>query len=270
MATTSRAVSAPGPGEPLAAPLPDASPRTCRDWLLHAAPSAPSETEIPVARISATGAMPEPSFRFDPGQCSTLTRAPPCRRCSSSSTHTQWARHTCGDAGRLRRGTRCCRARSAAAPARSRRGSRRRACAPASRARVTALRRPRAVRASTTQRIAARRPREPAIGPAVPAARERHAFVDRGLRLLEQPTRHRGVRVHHALADDRAQADRLERLEDRVGIVHRLHRQDGGRAAVQQFGSRQRAAAASDVGVCAASIGQMRVRSHSSSARSSA
>ena len=44
-------------------------------WLLQAAPSAPSETEMPRARISATGAMPDASFRFEPGQCRTLTCA---------------------------------------------------------------------------------------------------------------------------------------------------------------------------------------------------
>ena len=41
--------------------------------LLQAAPSAPSDTEMPRARISTTGAMPEPSFRFEPGQWRTLT-----------------------------------------------------------------------------------------------------------------------------------------------------------------------------------------------------
>ena len=59
--------------------------------LLQAAPSAPSDTEMPRARISATGAMPDPSFRFDPGQCRTLTSRSAISACSASSTQTQCA-----------------------------------------------------------------------------------------------------------------------------------------------------------------------------------
>ena len=36
------------------------------------APSAPSETEIPRSNISRRAPMPEPSFKFDDGQCATL------------------------------------------------------------------------------------------------------------------------------------------------------------------------------------------------------
>ena len=50
--------------------------------LLQAAPSAPSETEIPRCRISATGAIPEPSFRLEPGQCSTFTSRSASNSCS--------------------------------------------------------------------------------------------------------------------------------------------------------------------------------------------
>ena len=75
-----------------------------------------------------------------------------------------------------------------------------------------------------------------AIGPAVPALGDRHAFVDRSRGLFHQSRRHRGIRVHHALADDRAQPHRLERLEDGIGIVHGLHRQHRGRARSQQLG----------------------------------
>ena len=64
--------------------------------LLHAAPSAPSDTVMPRARISGTGAMPEPSFRFEPGQCITLTSWSARRCCSRSSTQTQCAAHRCG------------------------------------------------------------------------------------------------------------------------------------------------------------------------------
>ena len=49
---------------------------------MHAAPSAPSDTVMPRARISATGAMPDPSFRFEPGQCSTLTSCSASSACS--------------------------------------------------------------------------------------------------------------------------------------------------------------------------------------------
>ena len=56
----------------------------------------PSETVIPCRRISTTGASPEPSFRFEPGQCSTFTSRAASRRCSSASTQTQCAAHRCG------------------------------------------------------------------------------------------------------------------------------------------------------------------------------
>ena len=54
--------------------------------------------------------------------------------------------------------------------------------------------------------------------------------------LFQQPRRHRGVGVHHALADDGAKAHRLERLEDRIGVVNRFHRQHGRRARSKQLG----------------------------------
>ena len=49
---------------------------------MHAAPSAPSDTEMPRARISATGARPDPSFRFELGQCSTFTSRSASSACS--------------------------------------------------------------------------------------------------------------------------------------------------------------------------------------------
>ena len=53
---------------------------------------------MPRARISGTGAIPEPSLRFEPGQCITLMSWSPISSCSRSSTQTQCAAHRCGDA----------------------------------------------------------------------------------------------------------------------------------------------------------------------------
>ncbi len=61
--------------------------------LLHAAPSAPSDTHTPRARSSTIGAIPDPSFRLEPGQCSTFTFRSAISACSASVTHTQWAAH---------------------------------------------------------------------------------------------------------------------------------------------------------------------------------
>ncbi len=90
----------------------------------------------------------------------------------------------------------------------------------------------RAARASTTRRIAARRPRAAVRWPGRASAwRSRRSR--RSTRACRSSSRAGTARVgvHHALADDGAQAHRLERLEHRVGVVHRLHRQHGGRAA---------------------------------------
>ena len=51
---------------------------------------------MPRSRISTTAARPEPSFRFDPGQCITLTSRSAIKACSASSTQTQWAAHRRG------------------------------------------------------------------------------------------------------------------------------------------------------------------------------
>ena len=57
-------------------------------------------TVIPRIRMSVTGAMPDPSFRFEVGQCITLTPPSASSVCSASSTHTQCAAHRCGDVSR--------------------------------------------------------------------------------------------------------------------------------------------------------------------------
>ena len=95
--TASRAVSAPGWCRTDCSTAASRISSNMSRWLLQAAPSAPSDTEMPLARISTTGARPEPSFRFDPGQCSTLTPRSAISDCSSSSTHTQWARQRRGE-----------------------------------------------------------------------------------------------------------------------------------------------------------------------------
>ena len=74
---------------------------------------------MPRARISTIGAMPDPSFRFEPGQCSTLTSRSAMSACSASVTQTQCAaqRRVAREA-RVGRGTpgSCARPRAAARP----------------------------------------------------------------------------------------------------------------------------------------------------------
>ena len=72
-------------------------------WLLQAAPSAPSEIEMPLARISTIGARPDPSFRFEPGQCRIFTSCSAMTDCSWSSTLEQGLRARHREARRERR-----------------------------------------------------------------------------------------------------------------------------------------------------------------------
>ena len=134
---------------------------------------------MPRARISGTGAMPDPSFRFEPGQCITLTSCSASSACSPSSTQTQCAAHRRGDARcDAARDTRCSSARrtSACTIAISSRDSD--ACVWTSasccgRERARPLR---AARASTTRRSAARRRRAAVRSPA-PCQRARIATL---------------------------------------------------------------------------------------------
>src|SRR5207237_1355723 len=64
--------------------------------LLQGAPSAPSETETPRSSISATGATPEPSFKFEEGQCAACVPVLASKSISRSLTWTQCASTTCG------------------------------------------------------------------------------------------------------------------------------------------------------------------------------
>ena len=128
-----------------------------------------------------------------------------------------------------------------------------------------ARRPPPAARASTTPRSAARTPRA--------GGRRRRRASGCGSRCSRRSSArvsscrrrgHLGVEVHHALADRRAQAALGDRLEDHVGVVHRLHRQHRRRAAATAARSSPAAPPrAAIAGVCAASIGQTRVRSQS-------
>ena len=239
--------------------------------LLQAAPSAPSDTVMPRARISATGAMPDPSFRFEPGQCSTLTS------CSASSRllARRPPRRSAPRTGAARRdrwppGTRCCRT-----PVRfwtiaiSSRDSDACVCTSSPRSARQARRPLRAARASTRRRSAARTRRAGgrSCAPCQRVGSARLSSID-VLRVFLQPRRHSAVDVHHALADRRAQPALGDRLEHHVGVVHRLHRQHRGGAAAQQLGRRPGARPrGARRGVCAASIGQTRVRSQSISAQ---
>ena len=211
--------------------------------LLHAAPSAPSDTGPPRARSSTTGARPEPSFRFEPGQCSTLTSCSASSACSASSTQTQCAAHRRGEASPV--AARYCdvvHAGPRPRPARSRRAARRRGCGRAGRRAADSGRRPRAARASTTPRSGARtrraggRRRRRASAPSSASALvDGHVLVGSCSRAGAS-----GVGVHHALADGRAQAARAAISSNTdVGVVHRLHRQDRRRAAEQQLAGGQ-------------------------------
>ena len=67
---------------------------------------------------------------------------------------------------------------------------------------------------------------QPAVGRAVPALRAAPALSSSpAARWLVQPRGRLAAHVHQALADDGAQSGRHQRLEHRVGAVHRLHRQ---------------------------------------------
>ena len=196
---------------------------------------------MPRARISGTGATPDPSFRFEPGQCITLTSCSASSCCSRSSTQTQCAAHRCGDARwTLARYSMFVRAAGRLLDdrdlvARFRRvGVHERVLL-----NPTGWRPLRAARASRTRRSAARTPRAGARWPRRASARGSRRSRRSTPRVLLQPLRHLRVEVHHALADRRAQPALRDRFEHHIGVVHRLHRQHRGRAAAQQLGRRQ-------------------------------
>ena len=154
--------------------------------------------------------MPEPSFRFDPGQCSTLTPLAASSACSASVTCTQCAAHRRGVA-RLERRQVCdvVHARSLArTAATSSRCSD--ACVWTSQpcsAESAAV----ASSSSREQEIANRgreRRHQPAVRRAVPPLRNRDALVQTFPPRLMQPRRRLAADVHQALADDGAQSRR--------------------------------------------------------------
>ena len=264
----------PGRSAPPAAGPRAASLRTCRAGCCTPRRRRRATRVMPRARISGTGAMPEPSFRLEPGQCSTLTSCSARSACSRSSTHTQCAAQRRGDA-------------------QADAGEVLEVAQPPVRPRTTAissrdsdawvctsrplLGRQAATASSSSSRARhgeARRERraQPPAGRAVPppARCDRLSSIDARVVFLQPPRRLRR-RIHHALADRRAQAARSHRLEHDVGVVHRLHRQHRRRAARAAVRARPAAPPrAAMPGVCAASIGQTRRRSQSSSGRSSA
>ncbi len=61
---------------------------------LLAEPSTPRPTGTPASSISRTGAMPEPSRKFEVGQWATPVPVSPKRRISSGDKWTQWASQT--------------------------------------------------------------------------------------------------------------------------------------------------------------------------------
>ena len=252
MARTSRARSAPGPERTACSVAASRISSNMSRWLLHAAPSAPERDR--------DAARPHLGDRRDAGaelqvRAGTVQHLHPrsaSTACSWSSTQTQCARHRCG----------------AVSPTCDEIVDVAKAGPLADQRDLVAVLRgmgvheqrvlPRQVRDGLEQFARARHGEsrregraQPPVGPAVPARRQRQALVHGRLRALEQPRRHRGVGVHHALADHGAQARRLERLEHRVGVVHRLHRQHGGGAAQQQFGSGERGGGAPATAACA-------------------
>ena len=153
---------------------------------------------MPRARISATGARPDPSFRFEPGQCITLTSRSASSACSRSVTHTQCAAQRRGVArpvsARYSRFEKPARQSRGRLP--PRRATRTRACARAP-ARASDERRDGLEQLARARHREARRERgvQPAVRRAVPSLLEREALVDRSRRLLAQPRR-RVARPH--------------------------------------------------------------------------
>jgi hypothetical protein len=77
---------------------------------------------------------------------------------------------------------------------------------------------------------------QPAAGRALEAVRERQRLPHSLGRRLDQPARHALAHVHQALAHRRVERRAGQRLEHDVGVVHGLHRQHRGGAALQQLG----------------------------------
>ena len=90
-ATTSRAGS--GASRCFSRAMPPARPISSNvsSRLLHAPPSEPRPQRMPCARHALTSASPEPSFRLEPGQCTSAASACFMSFSSSSSSHTPCA-----------------------------------------------------------------------------------------------------------------------------------------------------------------------------------
>ena len=256
MARTSRAGSAPGPRRTACRVAASRISWNMSRWLLHAAPSAPSETETPrAAQLDhRRDARPELQVRARAVEHLHLALGQQIA-CSRSSTQTQWARHRCGDRpARPRPGSRCWRDRSA-----------RRTSATSSRFsdawRVhqqpvlpgQAARPPRADRASTTPRSAARGPRAAGRWPApFQRAGQRQALVDRRLRRARAAGRHRRGRRPSCTCRRRragpvgSSASNTASVSCTVSIVR-----TAGRAAQQQLRRGERGGGARATLACA-------------------
>ena len=233
---------------------------------MQAAPSAPSDTQMPRRRSSGTGARPLPSFRLEPGQCRTLTRARAIMACSRSSTHTQ-----CATQSRWRR--QADRRRSTAMLRRPvwpldegdlRLLLRRVRVDQDSAASTRATRLPRAGPASTTGRTAARTPhgygrwRRRPTGGAAPGSRRSPCGSARTAGRAPAASasiRHLPITARIPAA---ATASKTASVSCTVSIVSTVvvPVESSSQAA-------RRAEARSEAGVCAASIGQIRWRSQS-------
>ena len=197
--------------------------------------------------------MPEPSFRFEPGQCITLTSCSASSACSRSSTQTQCAAQRRGDGqAQAARGTRGSSDRPTARRtiASSSRDSD--ACVCTSAPLLVRQRRDGLEQLARAGDREARRERraQPAVRPRRPTAVRIARLSSIDARVSSCSRRGTsGVEVHHALADRRAQPALRHRLEDGVRVVHRLHRQHGRRAARRAARvAASRAAARSDAG----------------------
>ena len=230
---------------------------------------------MPRARISGTGATPEPSFRFEPGQCITLTS------CSASScllalvhpdaVRGAQARRRQAQAARDTRG--CVRPPdSCRTIAISSRDSDACVCTSASLLDPTGC----ATASSssreheTANRGANAARSRPFAAPSHRARIARLSSIDAASSSCSRCGTSR-VEVHHALADRRPHPALRRPLRTR----HRCRAPSPSSAprscrSTSSSVVASRAAARSVSGVCAASIGQTRVRSQSISGRSSA
>ena len=219
----------PGPcASPGASPR-AASRRTCRAGCCRPRRRRRARPRCRARASPTTGAMPDPSFRFEPGQCSTLTSRSASSACSrvGDPDAVRGAQPPAGEA-RCRRGTRGSTARPTAAARRRPRPAILGGVRVHERlfARPTAPPPLRAARASTTPRSAARTRR--AAGRSPRRASAAAAPGSRRSTPASAPAAARGTSSSESIMHLPTVARSPivgERLEHDVGVVHRLHRQ---------------------------------------------